>query len=270
MPKISILVPAYNTAPFISETLDSVLAQTFTDWECIVVNDGSTDSTEEIVKKYVAADSRFKLISRENGGPSAARNAGIDAASGEYILPLDSDDRIGAEYIEMALDVFAKNPSVKLVYCRARFFGESNSAWKLPEYRYERMITTNCIFCSSVFRRADAVEAGCYDESFVKGYEDWDFLLRLLGPQDTVVRLDKELFFYRQHTNSHNSEALSDEKELLQRIASKYPDIYKPYVENIISVMRGCMDWNNHLEKKQKRRRFRGNPILKIISIFAL
>ena len=92
MPHFSVVIPAYNRARFLPECLDSVLAQTFTDWECIVVDDGSTDGTRELVAEYVRRDSRFRYHWQENAGASAARNAGIERARGEWIAFLDSDD----------------------------------------------------------------------------------------------------------------------------------------------------------------------------------
>ena len=92
MPCFSVIIPAYNRARFLPECLESVLAQTFTDWECIIVDDGSTDGTRELVAEYVRRDSRFRYHWQENAGASAARNAGIERARGEWIAFLDSDD----------------------------------------------------------------------------------------------------------------------------------------------------------------------------------
>ncbi|HPO73662.1 MAG TPA: glycosyltransferase family 2 protein [Armatimonadota bacterium] len=92
MPHFSVVIPAYNRARFLPECLDSVLAQTFTDWECIVVDDGSTDGTRELVADYIRRDSRFRYHWQENAGASAARNAGIERATSEWIAFLDSDD----------------------------------------------------------------------------------------------------------------------------------------------------------------------------------
>lgn len=100
MPKFSIIIPVYNVEPYLRECLDSVLAQTCADWEAICVNDGSTDGSLGILREYAARDGRFVVIDQENSGLSAARNAGIRAAKGEYILFLDSDDWIVQEALE--------------------------------------------------------------------------------------------------------------------------------------------------------------------------
>ena len=99
-PAISIVVPVYNVGPYLCECLDSVLAQTFADWECICVDDGSTDNSPEILRDYAAKDSRFRIVRQSNGGLSAARNSGMDAASGIYLYFLDSDDALAMNALE--------------------------------------------------------------------------------------------------------------------------------------------------------------------------
>ncbi|HEU4496898.1 MAG TPA: glycosyltransferase family 2 protein, partial [Flavobacterium sp.] len=97
---MSIIVPCFNQSQYLGEALQSVSEQTYTDWECIIVNDGSPDDTEEVSKEWCEKDARFKYLYKENGGLSSARNAGIAVAGGEYILPLDADDKIAPEYAE--------------------------------------------------------------------------------------------------------------------------------------------------------------------------
>lgn len=121
MKKISIIIPCFNHAEFLAETLNSVLSQTYKNWECIVVNDGSTDNTEEIVSNYCRKDERIKYVSQRNMGVSAARNRGIQESDGYFILPLDGDDIIDSTYIEKAVCYFEENPQTTLVYCKADF-----------------------------------------------------------------------------------------------------------------------------------------------------
>lgn len=230
-PKVSIIVPAFNAERYIAETLDSVLRQTYRNFECIVVDDGSSDGTADVVRRYCKRDSRIRLVLQSNAGPSAARNRAIKLSRGEFILPLDADDRIHPLYVGTALSVFAMHPDVRLVYCRASYFGAVKGKWHLPAYDYDRMTAHNCIFVSCMYRRSDAVRVGLYDETFRQGYEDWDFLLRLLGRDDRVVRIPMHMFYYRQHPvaeGSVNTKAAGMDDELLARIEAKYPDIYGP------------------------------------------
>ena len=100
MPKVSIIVPIYNVKPYLKECLDSILVQTFSDFELILVDDGSTDGSERLADSYALSDPRVKVVYKENGGLSSARNAGLDLACGEYIYFVDSDDYIEPDTLE--------------------------------------------------------------------------------------------------------------------------------------------------------------------------
>lgn len=122
--KFSIIIPVYNVEDYLHQCLDSVLCQDFSDWEAVCVNDGSTDGSAAILEDYVAKDARFRLVTQPNGGLSAARNAGLDAAQGEYILFLDSDDWL----VENALKVLSTNLSGEDMLCFSgrRFFEKTH------------------------------------------------------------------------------------------------------------------------------------------------
>src|SRR6266545_4787722 len=121
-PRVTVIIAAYNYAPFIGEALDSVLAQTFADWECVVVDDGSTDATPEIVKQWVARDSRFRYVRQENRGPNTARNVGLSQSSGEYVQFLDADDRLAPSKLAAHARYLDEHPDVDIVYGPATFF----------------------------------------------------------------------------------------------------------------------------------------------------
>ena len=138
-PLVSIIVPCYNQSQYLDECLNSVLNQTYLNWECIIVNDGSPDQTCEVANKWLAKDIRFSYIEKENGGVSSARNIGIDAANGEFILPLDADDKIGDTYITKAIIAFNQNELLKVVYCNAEKFGNENGIWSLPDFSLHKL-----------------------------------------------------------------------------------------------------------------------------------
>ena len=228
-PILSIIVPCYKQAAYIAQTLDSVRNQTFQDWECIVVNDGSPDNASEIVNRYVALDSRIRLIETDNRGVSAARNTGIKASAGEFILPLDADDIILPEYARLAIEHFRRHPETKLVYCEARKFGHENTYWDLPEYKWERFIFSNCIFSSCFFRRSDFDKTSGFDESMRVGWEDWDFLLGFLDEHDIVYRIPKVLMLYRIKNVSKSTEVLDKTEALTWQLIDNHPDVYRKY-----------------------------------------
>lgn len=121
---VSVVIPCFNQGVFLDQSLRSISEQTFSSWECIIVNDGSTDETGKVAMEWVQKDSRFKYFSIPNGGVSNARNFGIGNAHGTYILPLDADDRIGPRYLEKAVALLDNNTEIHVVYSEAEFFGE--------------------------------------------------------------------------------------------------------------------------------------------------
>ena len=161
MPLISVIVPCYNQAQYLDECLQSVLDQTYTDWECIIVNDGSPDHTEEIAKKWVEKDARFRYLSKENGGLSSARNAGIEIAKGEWILPLDADDKIGERYLELAEKEFEND--YKVIYCTTKFFGAKQGEWKLADFSLNTLAKFNILTCTSFYKKDNWEKVGGYD-----------------------------------------------------------------------------------------------------------
>ena len=109
-PLVSVIVPCYKKVHFLPKTLNSILNQTYNNWECIIVDNGSPDNTVEVANFFASRDRRFKILSQENQGLAMARNNGIAASRGYFILPLDSDDMIESTYLEKAVDYFKKRP----------------------------------------------------------------------------------------------------------------------------------------------------------------
>lgn len=233
-PVVSIIIPCYNQSAFLAETLDSVVAQSFGDWECVVVDDGSTDSSLTIARSYVEKDERFSVIEQENQGPAAARNNGIKNTSGKYILPLDGDDIIAPTYIEKAVSFLDSHPNVKLCYCRAEYFGAMSGEWILPVYKYEEMIWQNCIFCSALFRRIDFDMTGGYNENMRGGYEDWDFWLSFLNADSQVFQLPEILFRYRVTKTSRTYSAEDKSFGLLKQVYSNHQEVYTQYNDELL------------------------------------
>ena len=230
---VSIIIPAYNDGEYLAETLDSVFAQTLQDWECIIVDDGSTDNTSAIAKEYCKKDSRYKYIPQENQGPSIARNNAIINSIGEYILPLDADDIIGSEYLQLASSYLSNHPEVKLVYCKACKIGLENGEWILPKYDYNSLLWENSIFCSALYRRKDYDKTKGYNPNMTYGLEDWDFWLTFLHSDDIVFQIDKVLFQYRIKNNSRNITHPDRTKEMFQQILLNHLDIYKPFLHEL-------------------------------------
>ncbi|MES2762087.1 MAG: glycosyltransferase family A protein [Bacteroidota bacterium] len=224
---VSIIIPAYNYAGYIGECLDSVLSQSAKDWECIVVDNGSTDNTAEVVKKYAVKDDRIKYHYTDQKGVSFARNYAATISQGKYILPLDADDKIDSTFVDKAVRVLDNNPGISLVYCDAILFGAVNKKWILPDYNYRDLLIENSIFCSALFRKTEFETAGGYNVNMVEGFEDWDFWIKFLAHDKKVVKIQEPLFYYRIKENSRNS-VLDQEKQLRLRmqIYNNHKELY--------------------------------------------
>ena len=214
--KVSIIIPAYNYANYIGECLDSVISQTFKDWECIIIDNGSTDNTAEILKTYTNKDNRIKYHFTDQKGVSLARNFAVSLSLGTFILPLDADDKISSSYLEKALVIMDKNPEISLVYCDAILFGSVNKKWILPDFNYKSMLIENSIFCSALIKKTEFVAVNGYNTNMVEGFEDWDFWIKYLANDKKVIKINEPLFYYRIKKNSRNS-VLDREKQLRLR-----------------------------------------------------
>jgi glycosyltransferase involved in cell wall biosynthesis len=230
-PLISIIIPCFNQAEYLEDALISVQNQTFKNWECIIINDGSPDNTEEIAKEWIENDKRFKYLFQENGGVSSARNLGISNAKGEFILPLDADDKISSEYISRTMEVYTQNPDSRLVYCQAKKMGENEVNWNLPSFKLSDLAKENIIFVSGIFKRKDAMNIGGYDRNMVYGLEDWEFWISLLKSGGVVHKLDHTGFYYRVKKKSRNT-ILKGEKlnQMYNYLSLKHVDFFITYL----------------------------------------
>jgi glycosyltransferase involved in cell wall biosynthesis len=230
MPRVSVVIPCFNQGQFVDEAIQSVLAQTWQDFEIIVVNDGSTDSfTVKHLQQLNFPQTR--VVHTENQGLPSARNNGIREAQGECILPLDADDRIGPTYLEQAVRLLDADPESGIVYCKAEYFGDRNGEWLLPDYSLEEMLLNNVIFCAAVFRKVDWDLVGGFDPEMVHGWEDYDFWLSLIERGRTVKRIPEILFYYRIRSDSMlRSREKKQKVEILVKIFHKHENLYKKHI----------------------------------------
>lgn len=217
------------------DALDSVIASTLKDWECVIVNDGSKDETLQIAREYEMKDSRFVVVDIPNGGLANARNVGINHSCGKYILPLDSDDKIGNRYLELAVVYLEQHPDVKLVSCLCQYFGDIDENFILPPYTYDALLWRNLFVATSAYRRSDYDKTRGYNPNMKYGYEDWDFWLSLLNPKDKVHRIPEVQFYYRKHGVSMITGTFERLSESNYQLVLNHLDIYTPYLGNMIS-----------------------------------
>jgi glycosyltransferase involved in cell wall biosynthesis len=216
MPTISVIIPAYNAERTILQTIASVQQQTFSDFELIVINDGSKDQTIELLNNVV--DERLKIFSYENGGLPVARNRGISHATGEFMAFLDADDLWTADKLESQLTALQQHPEAGVAYSWTYFMDEQGKSSSLGEPLffignvYAQLLVSNFIASGSnpLIRRQAVESVGEFDTT-LKSCEDWDYWLRLAARWPFIV-VPKHQIFYRQ-----SSRAMSSKVEVMQK-----------------------------------------------------
>ena len=192
-PRVTVVTPAYNVAKYVGETVDSVLRQTFRDFEYLVVDDGSEDNSVDVVKAHVGDDPRFRLVAGEHRGQSAARNAGIREAKGEYIAFLDGDDRWHPRFLARQLRLIQSlPPDVGVVFCRSRLVLENGTLvffqWqRVGRYDFDDFLVNNNPArngSSLLIRKSCFADVGGFDED-LHHLEDLDMWLRIAANSKT-------------------------------------------------------------------------------------
>ncbi|WP_312343528.1 glycosyltransferase family 2 protein [Chryseobacterium binzhouense] len=236
--KVSIIVPCYNQQKFLDECLHSVSVQTYENWECIIIDDGSTDNSQNIAERWVKKDSRFSYFKKQNGGVASARNLGIEKSSGNWILPLDGDDKIEKDYLFEAVKKTKEGYS--LVYCSGMHFGMKCTPIYLPEYSFKHLLRQNIIFCSALFNK-EFLGTIRYDENLVHGLEDWEFWISYLSANPiNIYKLPGVHFFYRIKEVSRN-QSVTDNKEKNDEtkfyILNKHKNLYNKFYGDYFTVI---------------------------------
>lgn len=227
---VSVIIPCYNYARFLPNAVASVVEQTFTSWELIIVDDGSSDATLDTTK-YLIADypkHRIRLLHQPNQGASAARNTGARYAVGEYIMFLDADDMLAPTYLQSTTAVLREQPAVGFVYTGLRFFGRDRHKWPSVSFDLQLLLLEDFVPSHALMRRVALEQVGGYDTvHFPKGCEDWDFWLRVAVAGWRGWHIDELLVLYRRHETSmtHNFKSEYDWDARAQ-IIRKHPNLY--------------------------------------------
>lgn len=221
---ISIIIPTYNRAHIIGETLDSILAQTYTHWECIVVDDGSTDGTVDLMAEYMERDIRFRYYHRpaeRPKGPCSCRNYGFEQSRGAYVNFFDSDDLLKPEAFEKALNGFKQDTdaviinsalidfNTKALHSRNKIYSEN----LLTDYFIGEI---TFLVCGPLWRRNFLMQQNYLFDENIGNVDDWDFNLRMLYANPNLIFIDDVLIYYRMHPNSFSMEVRKlNKKEII-------------------------------------------------------
>ena len=294
-PLVSIIIPTYNRARFLPETLESVVAQSVSDIECIVVDDGSTDDTMVLMTRFCARNPRVRYLRQENNGPSAARNFGLAEARGRFIQFLDSDDIIVSDKLAKQLEQLKSTGDLSLSYCDYRYcahddINKTTSRDNLPPPRFVMQrplwdialrwetglsIPMHCfLFDARFFRECDIR----FDEELAN-HEDWDCWMRIFALDPIIFHMPEILAIYRLHDNSICSTdtrklAIGFEKAIhkQQHIFRNDPIMFRILTDKMKEIKKRCNSndlnpvmMNFRIYTKRLYKKFMPWPIQKLI-----
>jgi len=232
IPAVSVIVLCHNYAKYLRVAVESVLAQSYRDFELIIVDDGSSDDSQKIAKEladqYGNAVS-IRLFRLEDVGPAAARNYGVEQSLGRYFLPLDADDRLSPEFLELTVPVLEGEPNLGYAYTDSIYFGDSNYYCFHPEYDFTKLCSANFVATSSLVRRDAFNKVDGYDRSSWAYHEDWDFWIKLGEAGRHGRHVPKGLFYYNHHTGSSLSFYATRLDSIFRALRiSQHPRLYPP------------------------------------------
>ncbi|MBN1044497.1 MULTISPECIES: glycosyltransferase [unclassified Clostridium] len=250
MKLVSVVMPVYNSEIYLNEAIESILNQTYKNFEFIIINDGSTDNSLEKIEHYMKKDSRIKLINRENKGLVYSLNEGINFAKGKYIARMDADDISLPERLEKQLDYMYENRDVSILGTLVdiigsadiykRMYSEKYLNWQLSHDNIEKMFLRGYSLCHPTFfmKKSDIVKK-------IKGYsnqylyaEDYDFLMRTLKTNLKINILPEKLLKYRLHENNKSIKDNSD-----YRTVRDIFNIKLDYLEDLILNKKEYVIW---------------------------
>lgn len=227
MIKVSAIIPCYNSESTVKRAVISCMQQSYNLYEVIVVNDGSTDNSSEVLNAIKNYYHSLIIINQQNQGVCAARNKGIAKASGDYLLMLDSDDYFEPSFVEKALQTFQNNPSHASVMSGFKWVrnGRSSKSCFFKQVDLKSCLFDNGMMACVLFKKKALINVGLYDENMIYAHEDWDLNIRLLKAGYTFGIINEPLYYYTSNQNSRSN--LSVEKDIEMRLI-----IYKKYEED--------------------------------------
>lgn len=227
-PLVTVVIPCFNHGRFVAEAFESVRAQTWSRWEAIVVDDGSSDDTPAILDALVArcADPRLTVHRQPNRGLSAARNAGLAAGAGEFFVPLDADDRLRPRMIEACMARLQAEPDLAFAYGHLQTFGDDPRVVRYPPYNLHRLLDENQVTVCALVRKSAWATVGGYKPAMIHGAEDWEFWLACAENDLYGARIDEVLFEYRRQGTSMWTETEKKLDVIKAQLEELHPDLY--------------------------------------------
>jgi glycogen synthase len=239
-PRVTVVMPVFNLGRYMPAALRTVRAQTFTDFELIVVDNGSTDSHTLGVLDGCRREGLTVLRITENRGPSAARNHGIAAGRGEYVVCLDPDDLLMPRFLERTVAKLNDVAAAGIATTGVTFFGRQRGSFIPPEADFVRLLCGSVIPSCSVFRRTAWEQVGGYVERTqapIEGFEDWSFWISIVEQGWTWAVVPEHLYRFRARKGSLSRHGLSQRPRLLRELVAQHEDSYRAHVADIVVLM---------------------------------
>lgn len=236
-PRISVLMPCFNHGAFIAEAVESVLTQTFQDFEIVIVDDGSTDAaTRETLSRLHAP--RTSVLTTANRGLPAARNFAAQHASGEFYCALDADDKLAPTWFEQAVRVLDAQPATAFVSHWLETFGDERWTWAPERCDLPSLLARNAVNGAALVRREAFHAVGGYDEAMRDGCEDWDLWLRLVESGRPGTIIPEVLFYYRRRPDSMSRRMLDAQayRRPLEALVQKHEASYRTHLTDVIAA----------------------------------
>lgn len=252
-PLFSIIIPCYNQGEYLKDTLASLNGCDSSLFEVIIINDGSSDA---YTNSYINSlkNGFYHIIEQGNAGLANARNAGIMVSKGEFILPLDSDNKIRPEFLTKSLTVFREDPNVAVFYGNAEYFGEREGFWIPGDFNLQKLLISNYIDACAVIRKSVLDKVGFYDtEMKYMGWEDWEMWLRISSYGYKFHYENEVVFDYRVLSNSMSKQVYN---------AYEKPNFLENYVNRKYPNFIG----HDHIYDFVVRR-FKASPVLFILKL---
>jgi len=229
-PLISVILPVYNAEKFLNESINSILEQTYTHFELIIVNDGSTDTSQSIIDHY--SDPRIRKINHtQNKGLVASLNEAINNAEGDFIVRMDADDIAFKDRVQKQVQYLLDHPAIDIVGTHAVFFETNTQSpmanWELdlntitPSSIKKALTWENCMIHPSICMRSEIAKSLLYNEQ-QKNYEDYDLWLRATADNINIAKIDESLLYYRVQPNSITQSSIRKENFYFQKAGVKY------------------------------------------------
>jgi GT2 family glycosyltransferase len=253
---VTVAIAAYNQSKYLRGAIESVLTQTYRNYEIVIADDGSEDGTPDVANGLIAeySNEKIKYLRQENSGVAVARNHAIANANGEYILPLDADDLMHPEMLEKTVNVLEKNSEIGIAYTDYVFFGDLYQLVPTEEYDLRQFLENKNLFTSSAMYRREAWEkTGGYNPNMIWGFEDWEYWINCGKHGYYGKRVPGYYFYYRAKLNSftRNKSANRHSNWLFARMALNHPELYtsqrqKWARDNWVQALEHIFDQNDH------------------------